>query len=298
MFLLKRFGGAGCVMAGSALTSLSPFFIEFSGISSVANSFYRMGIGGAVLFLIAILQKKRLPRKGVLALCLGAGCLISLDLVLWNQSIIYIGPGLATVLGNLEVVFLVFIGVLFFGEKLKSQFLWMCGLMVVGIYALLSPYLIEFKIENFLGIAVGIGSSLIYSLYLITLKFISSKDSQLNIMPILACVCLLGAAILALYITFSPVETFLIPTKQGLFCVLSNGFTCQVFGWYLISKGLKEVPLSLSGLLMLTQPSLVFIFDCFFLGRNTQTIQILGCAILLFAIYRASQQEKEDLIAT
>ncbi|PIS03434.1 MAG: hypothetical protein COT85_00180 [Chlamydiae bacterium CG10_big_fil_rev_8_21_14_0_10_42_34] len=294
MFLFNRLSAAGCVVAGSALTSLSPFFIEFSGIEAVASSFYRLGIGGAALFLFVLLSKKQLPKKKTVGLCFLASILISMDLVMWNQSILYVGPGLATVLGNLEIVFLVIIGAVFFRERLPLKFLIMCCLIAIGIYALITPYLIDFKVQNLVGIAVGISSSLVYSVYLLLIKTVGRENSEISILSILSVIFLFGASLLGSYILISPSLTFAIPTWQGVACVVSNGLTCQVFGWFLISKGLKDVKLSLSGLLMLTQPSLVFIFDCFFLGRNTEWIQIFGCILLLLAVYGASQKRSEE----
>ncbi|MDE3045636.1 MAG: DMT family transporter [Verrucomicrobiota bacterium] len=292
----KQWSSAGCIVLGSSLISASPFFVEFSGLGAAANSFYRMAIGGAVLFLIAILQQEKWPARKYFGLYLLAALTIALDLVVWNQSVLYIGAGLSTVLANLEIVFLVLIGTLFFREKLPPLFFKMCGLIAIGVCFLIHPYIFEMQFSNILGISFGLAASLIYSIYLILLKNLGTANRGSETFT-LALICLFGAAILALFIALTPGMTFSIPTTQGFFYVLSNGLLCQVLGWLLISKGLKGVSLSLSGLLMLAQPALTFIIDGFLMGRNTHWLQILGCVILLAAVYGSMRREKEEKLA-
>ncbi len=109
----SKFHAALCLSAGCTLISLSPFFVEFSGLDATANSFYRMAIGGIVLFAIALLRGEKLLKANLLLPCFIAASVIALDMVAWNKSVLYIGSGLATVLANLEIVFLVLIGVFF-----------------------------------------------------------------------------------------------------------------------------------------------------------------------------------------
>ena len=47
------------------------------------------------------------------------------------------------------------------------------------------------------------------------------------------------------------------------------------------------------GLFMIAEPSVYFIFDCMFLGRNTKVLQILGCIVALLAIYGAIRLERK-----
>ncbi len=290
----RRLNGVGSVIFGSSLISLSPFLVEFSGLEAVANSFYRMGIGGLLLCAIALFRGEFWPPKRLLGLYFLAASTISLDLVIWNQSVLYIGSGLSTVLANLEIVFLVFIGTLFFRERLPSQFFLMLAFIVFGVCCLIYPYLFEYHANTLLGIVFGLAASFVYSLYLLILKTIRINYPDTSPISMLAMICLLGSLILGISILFIPTATFSIPHWTGFSYVLANGLLCQVIGWLLITRGLKQVSLSLSGLLMLVQPALTFIFDCLFFGRNTLWIQLVGCAILLAAVYGTTRTEKKE----
>jgi drug/metabolite transporter (DMT)-like permease len=279
------------ILLGSVLVSFSPFFVEFSGLDAFANAFYRLAIGGSILFLIALFRKEALPNKQTLGLCLLAALTIALDLITYNQAILYIGSGLSSVLANLEIVFLVLIGTLFFKETLPPMFLWMSALIGLGVCFLVQPYWFDLQMKNALGIALGLGASLVYAIYLILVKWIGSK-TNVSTISMLATIFLFASGILALCIAFVPSATFAIHEPRGVLCVACNGIVGQVLGWLLISKGIKNVSLALSGLLMLTQPALTFILDGLFLGRNTASVQLLGCAILFAAVYATMQLEK------
>lgn len=286
---------AASVVLGSAMISFSPFLVEFSSLSAFANGFYRMAIGGAILLALAFFRREPLPGARVASLCFFAALTIALDTVVWNQSVFYIGSGLSTVLANVEVFFMVIMGVLFFKEKLQPQFLGISGVILVGIVCLVYPYIFDMTFHKGLGISLALAASFIYSVYFMLLKLIGTKNRQPEISTIsmLATICLLAALILAVCIALIPSETFAIVLPQSFACVVLNGVLGQVLGWLLITHGLKNIGFSLSGLLMLTQPALTFIFDCIFLGRNTQSIQIWGCVTLLSAVYYTMQLNKK-----
>ena len=107
---------------------------------------------------------------------------------------------------------------------------------------------------------------------------------------------LAAAGFLAALMIFVPETSFRLVESQSIICVVLNGLLGQVVAWIFITKGLKNLSLSISGLLMLSQPALCFVFDCMFLGRNTKILQILGCIVALFAIYGAMRLGKEEEI--
>jgi drug/metabolite transporter (DMT)-like permease len=56
-------------------------------------------------------------------------------------------------------------------------------------------------------------------------------------------------------------------------------------GWLLISHGLPHLRISLSGLILLLQPALSFLWDVIFFSRPTSGLNWVGVAIVLGAIY-------------
>ncbi len=280
------------MVLGCVLISFGPFFVEFSNVDAMTSSFYRMFIGAFAFLLIASFRKEEFPKARYLWLYFFAGLMICLDLVTCNQSILYIGSGLSTVLSNLEVIFLLILGLIFFDERLPYAFIRICVLMLVGVCLLMQPYFVEVQPQQVLGIFFALLASFIYSVYLLLLKLIGKYNLSSTPATTLGIVCLFGASILGIYMTFNSNATFYLPNEgHSILCIFAYSVLSQVFGWWFITNGLKYVSLSVSGVIFLTQPALTFILDCLFLGRNRHLIQILGGVVLLLTVYYTVQRE-------
>lgn len=283
------------IVLGCIFIAFGPFFVEFSGTEAITSSFYRLVIGAVAFLIIAWLQKEKMPKARYFWLYLLAGLTITFDLVACNQSILYIGSGLSTILSNLEIVFLLIFGFIFFNERLPRAYFQMCLLILLGICCLVQPYFLEIHPDQFLGILFALGASFIYAIYLLLLKVIGKKNSASSPAATLGLVCFWGAIILGAFIAWSPQATFYLPNEwQSIFCILAYSILSQVFGWWFITKGLNEVSLSISGIIFLTQPALTFICDCLFLGRNTHWFQLLGGTILIVTVYLTIKEEKSN----
>lgn len=82
-------------------------------VEPTASAFYIELFGGFILVVFVLLQKQKIPLKApVLFLPALCGFIFATDPGLWHQSIHFVGPGLATMLGNLQVFFLMGTGVL------------------------------------------------------------------------------------------------------------------------------------------------------------------------------------------
>lgn len=284
------------VVLGCILIAVGPFFVEFSGADAMTSSFYRMLIGGVAFLYIAFLRNGKLPGLRFLWLYLLAGLMITLDMVSCNQSILYIGSGLSTVLSNLEIVFLLLIGFIFFKERLPKLYLPMCILILIGITFLLLPYFSEIHPQKILGIVFALAASFIYSFYLTLLKMIGKNNPESTPATTLGVVCILGTVILGSFMAWHPAATFYLPNNwQSISSIVAYSLISQVVGWWFITKGLDHVSLSISGVLFLTQPALTFLGDCLFLGRNTDWMQLTGGAVLLIAVYLTVRNENKNL---
>src|SRR6185295_49722 len=89
------------MLAGAILISTTSIFVKLAHVGPTISGFYRMGFGGVMLLvgLLALGQWRRLRTADVLWLIV-PGVSFAIDLMLWHRSIIYVGPGLATLLGN------------------------------------------------------------------------------------------------------------------------------------------------------------------------------------------------------
>src|SRR5215472_13684533 len=96
--------GAGCISASAIL-------VKLAGVGAATAAFYRCALAVPVLTVLAVAERQRHGRRS-LASHTGAyvaGLCLAVDLTVWNYAIAEVGAGIATVLGNLQVLFVTFI---------------------------------------------------------------------------------------------------------------------------------------------------------------------------------------------
>ena len=100
------------LFAGAVMISFSAVFVKLADVSPTASGFYRVFFG-ALLLLAATLwpQKNTKQLPGHWCLLIVCGLLFAVDLFFWHECVLFVGPGLATILGNLQV-FLLAAGIL------------------------------------------------------------------------------------------------------------------------------------------------------------------------------------------
>jgi hypothetical protein len=95
------------VAAGGFLISLSPVFVQVASVDPTMAGFYRTLFGGVVLSAFAVTRGERLWRGRVaLRWSAAAALFFGLGLTFWHRSIHAVGPGLSTILANLQAFFL------------------------------------------------------------------------------------------------------------------------------------------------------------------------------------------------
>lgn len=285
------------MIIGSLFISIGPFFVEFSHVSAETNTFYRLLVGSIFFLLFSYFKSELKVEFKFLLFSMIGGTLLVLDLFLWNQSVLYIGAGLSTVLSNLEIVFLIFIGKMFFKEKIPHKFFTQVSFIILGVLSLLIPVFPSFTPISIAGICFALCASLSYSLYLFFIKYISGLYPKRSSSSMLFVICFTGAFLLGTVIFIKDSSQFIVPSWHAAFCIFTNSILSQVIAWWFISKSIAQLKLSISGLILLIQPALTYILDCFFLGRNTHWLQLVGSLCLLSAVYLASvnQQEQKEI---
>jgi len=273
------------VLTGAFMISFSAVWVVLADVEPTTSAFYRVFFGTIFLGIAALFgQEFRHFRHIRITPFIFCGFAFALDLYFWHTSVLYIGPGLATILGNFQVFLMAICGALFFQEKLTLRFvislpLAICGLLlVVGIdWGGLSP---NYRI----GLFFGLLTALCYTAFMLSLRRIQTvKNAALRFTPLmfvsLFSACFLGLELLATGASFA------IPSVSSWGALLSLGLLSQATGWILIATAMPKIRASFTGLVLLLQPSLSFLWDVLFFSRPTSPIQWLGVSITLAAIY-------------
>ncbi|MFT5729896.1 MAG: drug/metabolite transporter (DMT)-like permease [Desulforhopalus sp.] len=272
------------VLCGAFLISFSSVFVKLAHVSPTASGFYRVAFGAIFLFL-GVLIKREFNVVGLKQLLLIAFCglTFALDLFFWHESIFYIGPGLATLLGNFQVFLLAGVGIIFLGESAKLRFLVAIPLAISGIFFIVGGNWENLTVDYKTGIYFGLLTALCYTVFLLTLRKIQQERGQ-SFFLLLMLVSLASAIYLGLKMAYTG-DAFTIPDSQSLLALLGLGLSSQTVGWILIATAMPKIPASLTGLALLLQPTLSFIWDVLIFHRPTDLSNWLGVVITLIAIY-------------
>jgi len=265
--------GAACISASAVLVKLAD-----TGAATVGV--YRCFLALPVLFTLAVLEQRRhgrRPRAARLGAVL-AGLFLAVDLVLWNHAIAEVGAGIATVLGNLQVLFVAFAAWMLFRERPGRMF--MIALPVVMTGVVLVSGLIgstQRGIHPVAGIVYGIGTSVAYAAFLLILRRTSTGTPHAA-GPLAEATA--GAALgsLLLGLAFGGLQ-FEIPWPSFWWLLLLS-VTSQTIGWLLITSSLPRLPAAVSSLLLLLQPAASILLAAVVLGEQPTAIQLAGALLV------------------
>src|ERR1035438_5494569 len=121
--------------AGAALISASAVLVKLAGTEAATTAFVRCFLALPVLVTLAVREQRRHGprRRAARAAAFAAGLFLGIDLVLWNHAIADVGAGVATVLGNLQVLFVALAAWVLFRERPARRFLIMLPVVMAGI---------------------------------------------------------------------------------------------------------------------------------------------------------------------
>ena len=159
------------MVAGAALLSCTSIFVVLAQVPPAVSAFYRMLFGGvALLGWVALTGRWRPLAWRDVALALLPSLGLAADLILWHRSILWVGPGVATLLTNLQVFLLAVAGVLVYRERLARGFWPGMALALVGLWLLVGAHWLLFDARHRLGIWLGLASCLAYTVYLLSFR--------------------------------------------------------------------------------------------------------------------------------
>lgn len=274
---------------GAVLISLSPVWVKLVSVSPTTSGFYRVAIGSVTVVLLMIFarQKLRLSKRAWFLVGL-AGAFFSLDLFFWHRSIIYVGPGLSTLLANFQVFILMAAGVVFLRQKPSATQLLAVPLALLGLLMIIGVDWRSLPGDYRLGVIFGLLTAIMYAGYLLSLRA-SRVDSESRL-P-LAEVAVVSIVCTLLLVVIAQVEgvSLAVPDAADIKWLLCYGVLSHSFGALLLASSLPHVSTTEAGLALLLQPTLSFVWDVLFFGRPMQPVEIAGAAIALVAIYLGSR---------
>ena len=271
-------------LLGALCIAFSGIFYRYADVSPSTVTVFRCLYGLPVLVLVAWLEHRRygpLPARAV-RLAIVAGIFFAGDLLTWHHAVDAVGAGLATVLGNLQVLVVGFVAWAVLGERPPRPVIaatpvvlgggvLISGVVGSGAYGANPP----------LGVGLGLLTALCYAGYLLVIRR-GTTDIRRPAGPVaVSTASTMVVAVIAGVIIgdLDPVPAW---PSHGWLALL--GLTSQSIGYLLISMSLPRLPAALVSIILLVQPVATVVLARVLLTEVPSVVQIGGVALIIGGI--------------
>ncbi|HLH65285.1 MAG TPA: DMT family transporter [Solirubrobacteraceae bacterium] len=271
-------------LAGALTISFSSILVRVSGASPSTAAIFRCLYALPVLAWIGWREERRLgsrSRRERVAALIG-GVFFGVDNLLWNRSIADVGAGLATVLGNIQVVVLPLVAWVVLRERPDRRIAAALPLTAAGV--LMISGVLErgaYGRAPGAGTVLALAAGLTYVGFLLALRF-GGGDGGRAAGPLADAT--LSATITCVVGGLALGDAHLVPAwpSAGWLVLLALG--PQVLGWLLLSSSLPRLPAAIGALLLTAQPIASVVLGVVLLGEAPSALQYVGVALVLAAL--------------
>jgi len=273
---------------GAMSIAFSGILVRLADVEPATAAIFRCAYALPALAVIAYLERRAHgPRPAAqVRLALLAGVFLALDLVIWHHTINLVGAGLATVLGNTQVVIVAFLAWLILGERPPRRTLLALPVVLVGV-VLISGVIGQgaYGTNPGLGVVLGIVVGIVYAAFLLVLRH-GNSDLRRPAGPLFDATLVGAAASLVIGLPLGEVD--LVPAWPAHAWLLILALTSQVIGWLIISVSLPRLPAALTSVILTLQPVGSVLLAMLLLGEAPSAVQLLGAATILVGLVLAT----------
>lgn len=273
-------------LLGAMFIAFSGIFYRFAEVSPATATVFRCLYGLPVLVGVAWLERRRygpLPSL-VVRLSILAGVFFAVDLLSWHHAVDAVGAGLATVLGNMQVLVVGLVAWVLFGERPPRSALLALPIVLAG--AVLISGVVgtgAYGVNPPLGVALGTVTAFAYAGYLLVIRH-GGRDLRRPAGP----VAISTASTMLVAILYGVVSGELNPVpswpSHGWLALV--GLTSQSIGYLVISISLPRLPAALVSIILLAQPVATVLLARILpqLNEVPSVEQVLGVALVIGGI--------------
>ena len=290
--------------AGAACIASSATLVRLADVAPATAATFRCLYALPVLALIMLREDRRYGTRPARDrwLAAAAGVFFAIDLVLWHHAIAAVGAGIATVLGNLQVVFVGLIAWWLLHERPGPRLVAAVPVVLVGVVLISGVVGADaYGDDPAMGVVFGVGTSIAYAGFLLLLRR-GSHDLRRAAGPLFDATAVAAVVSIAMGPWSGGID--LVPAWPAHGWLVALALTSQVVGWLLIAVSLPRVPAVLTSVILLLQPVASVLLAAAVLAERPSPLQLLGCVIVLAGVVaattgrRASRVERAGRITT
>jgi drug/metabolite transporter (DMT)-like permease len=271
-------------LIGAMCIAFSGIFYRYAEVTPSTATVFRCLYGLPVLALVGWYEHRRfgaLPSRAVW-LAILAGVFFAGDLLSWHHAVDAVGAGLATVLGNLQVLVVGLVAWLLFKERMARPALIALPIVLVGV-VLISGVIGTgaYGANPPLGVTLGIFTALSYAGYLLVIRR-GSSDLRRPAGPV--AIATASTAVCSVVVGALLGELDPVPAWPSHFWLVLVGITSQSIGYLIISISLPRLPAALTSIILLAQPVATVVLARFLLDEAPSLEQLVGVGLVVGGI--------------
>jgi drug/metabolite transporter (DMT)-like permease len=279
---------ARAALAGAVAIAFSGILYKAADVSPSTGAFFRCFYALPALWIFVRFEERILgPRPAESRRWAWlAGAFFAADLLLWHHSIEAVGAGLATVLGNTQVVMVGLLAWALFGERPSNRALASIPIAMVGV-VLISGVLEDgaYGDNPALGVLLGLLTGVAYSGFLLALRHGAGERRRVA-GPLFDAT--LASAVLILPVGLAMGDLDLTPGLEAQGWLIALALSSQVVGWLLITVSLPRLPAVVTSILLTLQPVATVVLAAILIDENPSPLQLVGAATILSGLLIAT----------
>ncbi len=279
---------------GALAIAFSAILVREADVPPATAAIFRCAYALPPLALLAWMEGRAYgPRPfSQRRLAMIAGIFFAIDLVVWHHTIEFVGAGLATVLGNTQVLVVAVLAWLILGERPNRRLLASLPIALVGVVLISGivgshPY----GSDPVLGVVTGVVTGFAYAGFILVLRH-GNADLRRPAGPLFDAT--LVGAVVSLLMGLPLGEVDLVPSWPAHGWLILLAISSQVVGWLLISVSLPRVPAALTSVVLTLQPVGSVLFAMALLGEAPSEVQLIGAALILAGLVFATIRRSGD----
>jgi drug/metabolite transporter (DMT)-like permease len=273
---------------GALVIAFSAILVRLAEVSPSTAAFFRCLYALPALGLLALLERRRYgpPSSRERRLAWLAGLFLAADLVFWHHCIAAVGAGLATVLANVQVVFVGLLAWMALGERPSGRSVASVPVVLFGVVLISGAVGAgAYGADPALGALYGLATAVSYALFLLILRQ-GNADARRPAGALFdASLTAAGGSALA-GVVIGDLDWVPAPESQAWLVLLA--LSSQVLGWLLISMSLPRLPALITSIVLMLQPVGAVLLGALLLSEAPSAVQLLGVLVVLGGVTAAT----------
>lgn len=274
------------ILGALAIAFSGIFYLE-SGVSPSTGVFFRCVYGLPILLVVAAGERRTLGPMSRRAMSLSAvaGLCFAADLISFHYAVDLMGAGLATVMGNLQVVIVALAAWALFGERPRGEVLAALPVMLLGVL-LISGVVGSgaYGADPRLGVTIGLVTAASYAGYLLVIRRASPDQRPAG--PVAIATAVTAAAALVVGLVVGDID--LVPSMPAHAYLIALGVLSQSIGYLVIQVSLPRLPAVITSVLLLVQPVTTMLLAAVLLRELPSPEQLAGVLLVIAGIALAT----------